>query len=100
MNDKVKKIIYGITAFFAGIFAFILRAKICNHRDTANSTRDRVEELKRRADEQQSNNRAAIEGIEGALNTIAEIRKNQKYVEDDSTLDQWYCRELFDNNNN
>ena len=87
MNAKVKKIIYSIAAFFAGIFAFILRAKICDNRDAANSIGDRVEELKRRADEQQSNNSATIEGIEGALNTIDEIRAKQKILEECDSSD-------------
>lgn len=97
---NAKKVFGYIAAFFSGIFAFVIGAVLQNKRNSTDTDRDRVEELKRRADEQQSNNRATVERIEDALGTIAEIRKNQKYVEDDSSLDQWYCCELFDNNNN
>ena len=78
---NAKKVFGYIAAFFAGIFAFIIRAKICNNRNSTDSNRIRVDECKRRAEQQQSNNRDAIEGIDGALNTIAEIRARQKILE-------------------
>lgn len=78
MKNEIKKICNIIIAFFAGIAAFIIRTKICNHRNTTDSNRNRVEECKRRAEQQQSNNRDAIEGIDGAIQTMSEIRKNQQ----------------------
>ncbi len=98
-NEKsIKKVVIG---FFVGIGAailFVFRTILQGQRDAANATRDGIAELKRAAEQQQRNNREAVSGIDGALNTIAEIRKNQKYVEDDSVLDQWYCSELFSDN--
>ena len=87
-------------SFFVGIFTFICGIILQNKRNTTNENRARVEELKRRAEQQQSNNRDAIEGIDGALETIAEIRKKQKFLEDSDILDDWYCTELFSDDNN
>lgn len=84
---NAKKIFGYIAAFFAGIFAFVIGAVLQNKRNSTDSIGDRVEELKRRADEQQSNNSAAIEGIEGALNTIDEIRAKQKILEECDSSD-------------
>lgn len=78
MKNEIKKIIGYIVAFFAGITAFIIRTKICDNRNTTDSNRDRIDECKKRAEQQQSNNREAIEGIDGALETIQSIRKNQQ----------------------
>ncbi len=116
MNERAKKIFMCLGSFFAGIVAFIIRAKVCDNRDTANENRARVEELKRESDaqqsenrrvveaarEQQSNNGEAITGIDEASDIIREIRAKQQIVEDSNSLDEWYCCELFsdDNNNN
>lgn len=78
MKNEIKKIIGYIVAFFAGITAFIIRTKICDNRNTTDSNRIRIDECKRRAEQQQSNNREAIEGIDGAIETIQSIRENQQ----------------------
>lgn len=75
---NAKKIFTIIAAFFVGIFAFIGRAILQSKRGTTNSNRDRIDECKKRAEQQQSNNRNAIEGIDGAIQTIQSIRKNQQ----------------------
>lgn len=98
MKNEIKKIFSIIAAFFAGIAAFIIRAKICDNRNTTDSNRIRIDECKRRAEQQQRDNREAIEGIEGTLATISEIRKNQKYIEDSDCLDKWYCNSIAGDN--
>lgn len=105
-----------IGSFFVGIFAFICGAILQSKRNTTDENRARVEELKRESDaqqsenrrvveaarEQQSNNGTAIAGIDDASDIIREIREKQKIVEDGNALDEWYCAELFsdDDNNN
>lgn len=75
---NAKKIFGYIAAFFAGIFTFVIGAVLQNKRNSTNSNRDRIDECKRRAEQQQSNNRDAIEGIDRTIQTIAKIRKNQQ----------------------
>lgn len=99
---NAKKVFGYIAAFFAGIFTFVIGTVLQNKRNSTDSVGDRAEELKRRADEQQSNNRATIEGIEGALNTIDEIRARQKILEEcDSSdgLNTFDLSECVSNNN-
>lgn len=97
MNERAKKIFMYLGSFFVGIFTFICGAILHNKRNTANENRARVEELKRESDEQQRDNREAISGIDEALETITEIRKNQKV--DDRNIDSFnYCECGFDNN--
>lgn len=90
-----------IISFFVGIgtaILFVFRNILQGQRNSIDPNRNRVEELKRATEQQQRNNREAVSGIDGALNTIAEIRKTKKYVEDDSGRDQCYCSELFSDN--
>lgn len=102
-----------LSSFFVGIFAFICGAILQGKRNTANENRARVEELKRKSDaqqsenrrvvesarEQQSNNREAITRIEDASEIIREIREKQKIMESSDVLDDWYCCELFSDDN-
>ena len=101
-----------LSSFFVGIFAFICGAILQGKRNTTDENRARVEELKRESDEQQSENRRVVEaareqqsdnaeavtGIDEASELIRKIRERQKIVEDDSCLDEWYCCELFSDN--
>lgn len=112
MKNEIKKIFGIIAAFFAGIVAIVIRAKVCDNRNTANENRARVEELKRESDaqqsenrrvveaarEQQSNNGEAITGIDEASDIIREIRAKQQIVEDSDCLDKWYCDNLVGDN--
>ena len=111
--EKIKTFFICIGAFIAGIFGFILRDLLQGKRDTANENRARTEELKRQSDtqqsenrrvveaarEQQSNNGEAITGIDEASDIIREIRTKQQIVEDSNALDEWYCSQLFSDNN-
>lgn len=113
INEKIKTFFICIGAFIAGIFGFILRDLLQGKRDTANENRARTEELKRQSDtqqsenrrvvesarEQQSNNREAITRIEDASEIIREIREKQKIMESSDVLDDWYCCELFSDDN-
>ena len=79
MNERAKKIFMYLGSFFVGIFAFICRGKILScFGNTTDENRARVEELKRRAEQQQSSNRETVTGIDEALETISEIRKKQQ----------------------
>lgn len=78
MNERAKKIFMYLGSFFVGIFAFICGAILQGKRNTIDENRARVEELKRRAEQQQSSNREAVTGIDEALETISEIRKKQQ----------------------
>ena len=114
MNERAKKIFMCLGSFFVGIFTFICGTILQSKRDTTNENRARAEELKRESDnqqsenrrviesarEQQSNNREAITRIDEASEIIREIRAKQQILEDDSSLDEWYCTELFSDDNN
>lgn len=114
MNERAKKIFMCLGSFFVGIFTCICGIFLQSKRNTANENRARVEELKRESDaqqsenrrvveaarEQQSNNGEAITGIDEASEIIREIRAKQQIVEDSNILDEWYCCELFSDNNN
>lgn len=78
MNERAKKIFMYLSSFFVGIFAFICGAILQGKRNTIDENRARAEELKRRAEQQQSSNREAVTGIDEALETISEIRKKQQ----------------------
>lgn len=111
--EKIKTFFICIGAFIAGIFGFILRDLLQGKRSTANENRARTEEFKRQSDtqqsenrrvveaarEQQSNNGEAITGIDEASDIIREIRTKQQIVEDSNALDEWYCSQLFSDNN-
>lgn len=114
MNERAKKVFMCLGSFFVGIFTFICGAILQGKRNTTNENRARVEELKRKSDsqqsenrrvveaarEQQSNNGTAVTGIDEASDIIREIREKQKIVEDGHALDEWYCSQLFSNVNN
>ena len=114
MNERAKKIFMCIGSFFVGIFAFIGGAILQGKRNAANENRARVEELKRESDaqqsenrrvveaarEQQSNNEEAITRIDEASDIIREIRAKQQILEDSDLCDEWYCAELFSDDNN
>lgn len=114
MNEKAKKVFMCIGSFFVGIFAFICGILLQSKRNTVSENRTRAEELKRESDaqqsenrrvveaarEQQSNNGEAISGIDEASDIIREIREKQQIVEDGNALDEWYCAELFSDNDN
>ena len=116
MNERAKKIFMCLSSFFVGIFAFICGTILQGKRNTTNENRARAEQLKRESDaqqsenrgvveaarEQQSNNREAITRIEETSEIIREIREKQQIAEESDICDQWYCAELFsdDDNNN
>lgn len=99
-------------SFFVGIFTFICGVILQGKRNTTNENRARAEELKRKSDaqqsenrrvveaarEQQSNNGAAVTGIDEASDIIREIREKQKIVEDSDCLDKWYCGSIVGDN--
>lgn len=78
MNERAKKIFMYLSSFFVGIFAFICGAILQGKRNTIDENRARAEELKRRAEQQQSSNREAVTGIDEALETICFIREKQQ----------------------
>lgn len=98
MNERAKKIFMCLGSFFVGIFAFICRTILQSKRNTTDENRARVEELKRRAEQQQSNNRSAVTRIDEASEIIREIRAKQQILEDDDCLDKWYCNSIIGDN--
>lgn len=115
MNERAKKFFMCLGSFFVGIFAFICGGAILQgKRNSTSENRARVEELKRESDEQQSENRRVVEAgreqqsnnaeaitrIDEASDIIREIRAKQQILEDSDVCDQWYCAELFSDDNN
>ena len=99
MNEKVKMFFVGIFTAVLGFLAFIGRSLFQDKRNRTDQNRADVERLRRQSEEQQSANSDAIRGIDEALETIGEIRKRKIYMEDSDILDQWYCSQLFSDDN-
>lgn len=78
INEKIKTFFICIGVFIAGVFGFIFRDLLHNKRNTTDENRDRVEQLKKEAEQQQRDNRETVSGIDEAIGIITEIKKEQR----------------------
>lgn len=92
--------LYYIIGFFVGVFSALAGVFLFDKRkstDSAGDFSDRIEKNRERA---VSNHTRAERTAQAALDTISEVRKTKKNMEDNHIREYWDNCELFDNGSN
>ena len=99
-KDK-KSMLYYIIGFFVGVFSTIAGVFLFDKRKSTDSFGDINKDIERNRELAESNHSRAESTAQSALDTISEIRKKQKVVENSSdnnfVYNNWKC--IHYNNN-